>query len=60
VTSENNSNTLRVVRIVSKKEKKKLRFPKHPDASVQGLTRKHVGLFASRATINALTPLTFL
>ena len=57
VTSKNNSNTLRVVCIFSKKEKK-LRFQKHPDASVQGLTRKHVGLFAKHATINALSPLT--
>ena len=57
VTSKNNSNTLPVVRIFSKKEKK-LRFQKHPDASVQGLTRKHVGLFAKHATINALSPLT--
>ena len=40
------------------KGEKKLRFQKHPDASVQGLTRKHVGLFAKHATINALTPLT--
>ena len=43
-----------------RKRRKKLRFQKHPDASVQGLTRKHVGLFASHATINALSPLTFL
>lgn len=41
-----------------RKRRKKLRFQKHPDASVQGLTRKHVGLFASHATINALSPLT--
>ena len=40
------------------KGEKKLRFQKHPDASVQGLTRKHVGLFAKHATINALSPLT--
>ena len=41
-----------------RKRRKKLRFQKHPDASVQGLTRRHVGLFASHATINALSPLT--
>lgn len=41
-----------------RKRRKKLRFQKHLDASVQGLTRKHVGLFASHATINALSPLT--
>ena len=41
-----------------RKRRKKLRFQKHPDASVQGLTRKHVGLFTSHATINALSPLT--
>ena len=41
-----------------RKRRKKLRFQKHQDASVQGLTRKHMGLFAKLATINVLSPLT--